>query len=188
MNNDDERITKAERSDLLRVVRARERIAKNATITRAAQIKADFERQLATIYKPEDDPIWEKLHQEADAIVQQCQAKVEQRCRELGIPHWAAPGIACGWYGRGENASAKRRVELRKVAYTRIDAIEQAAKTEIERASVQIQTNLIADGLRSAAAKTFLEQMPSAEALMPTLELGAIEKLLPLPAQAPDED
>jgi hypothetical protein len=174
----DERITKAERADLLKVVRARERVAKNATISRAADIKADFERQLARIYKPEDDPIWEKLHQEADRIAQQCQAQVEQRCRDLGIPGWAAPGLHLLWYERGENGSAKRRVELRKVAYTRIEAIEKAAKAEIERASIEIQTRLIADGLRTSAAKTFLEQIPSAEALMPRLELGEIEKLL----------
>jgi hypothetical protein len=174
----DERITKAERADLLKVVRARERVAKSATSSRAADIKADFERQLAMIYKPEDDPIWKKLHQEADQIAQQCQAQVEQRCRKLGIPGWAAPGLHLSWYERGENASAKRRVELRRVAYSRIEAIEKTAKAEIERASVEIQTQLIADGLLTSAAKTFLEQIPSAENLMPRLELGEIEKLL----------
>jgi hypothetical protein len=180
-------ITKAERSDLLKVVRAREKVAKNATESRAAEIRADFERQLATIYKPEDDPVWETAHKECEAIQQEAQARVMQRCRELGIPEWAAPGVAVGWYSRGENATAKRRTELRRVAYSRIEAIAKTAKTEIERASVDVQTKLISDGLRTEAARTFLEQMPSAESLMPRLNLGEIEKLLPPPKSVDDD-
>jgi hypothetical protein len=171
-------ITKAERADLLKLVRARERIAKNATGSRAADLKADFEQQLAATYAPADDPIWDKVHQAAEEVVKQCQDQVEQRCKELGIPQWAAPHMNLSWWSRGENAFKERRAELRKVAYSRIDAIEKAAKAEIEQTSVDIQTKLIATGLESGAAKTFLEQMPSAESLMPRLELGAIEKLL----------
>ena len=51
------------------------------------------------------------------------------------------------------------------------------SKTEIERVSVEQQTALISDGLTSTAAQAFLEQMPSAEALMPTLDMGQIKAL-----------
>lgn len=70
------------------------------------------------------------------------------------------------WYGRGENASALRRGELRAVAKTRIDADARAAKVAIERSSVEMQTELVAGGLESEAARAFLPSMPTTEALM----------------------
>ena len=60
------------------------------------------------------------------------------------------------------------------MAKTRLDAMEKAAQTEIERASVEAQTQLIADGLTSDAAKDFLEALPSATALMPELDATAL--------------
>jgi hypothetical protein len=171
-------MTKAERADLFKLVRARERVAKTATSGRAAELKADFEQQLATRYTPDDDPVWKEAYRIAEEAEKVSQAQVEQRCKELGIPEWAAPEVRMIWYGRGENAVKERRQELRKVAYSRIEAIEKAAKAEIERTSVDIQTKLIATGLASQLAKTFLEQMPSAEELMPKLALGEIEKML----------
>jgi hypothetical protein len=79
------------------------------------------------------------------------------------------------WMRRGENYSAARRAELRKVAKTRIVAEIKAAKTTIERSSVEVQTELIAGGLESEEAKAFLESMPTAEALMPSLSMAEIE-------------
>jgi hypothetical protein len=79
----DERITKAERTELLKIVRARERIAKNATVSRAAEIKADFEAQLARRYVPEDDPIWAKAYQLAEVAEKVAQSQIEERCKEL---------------------------------------------------------------------------------------------------------
>ena len=43
---------------------------------------------------------------------------------------------------------------------------------------VESQTELISDALTSEAAKAFLEQLPSAEALMPMLELKQVQGLL----------
>ena len=81
------------------------------------------------------------------------------------------------WYRRGENAASQRRTELRRVAKTEIDALEARAKTEIERVSVEQQTALISDGLTSEAAQAFLEQMPTAENLMPVLDMEQIKAL-----------
>ena len=66
---------------------------------------------------------------------------------------------------------SQRRTELRWVAKTEVDALEARAKTEIERVSVEQQTALISDGLTSVAAQAFLEQMPTAENLMPVLDM-----------------
>ena len=61
------------------------------------------------------------------------------------------------------------------MAKTEIDALEARAKTEIERVSVEQQTALISDGLTSIAAQAFLEQMPTAENLMPMLDIDQIK-------------
>ncbi len=58
----------------------------------------------------------------------------------------------------------------------RIDALESAAKTEIERYSVETQMELIAEGLTTEAAQAFLEKLPSAESLMPVLELNQVSQ------------
>jgi hypothetical protein len=82
-----------------------------------------------------------------------------------------------GWYGGGENASRERRVELRKVAMTRIEAIGTRARAEINRASAEMQTELLTIGM-SSEAKALLDRMPSASALMPPLVVEEIETLL----------
>ncbi len=68
------------------------------------------------------------------------------------------------------------------MAQTRVAADVKAAKAEIERRSLAIQTELLAGGLESAAARRFLDSMPMAADLMPQLsaadlvETFAIEK------------
>ncbi len=96
----------------------------------------------------------------------------------LGVPKKFAPSLSFGWCGQGANASKQLRNEMRREAKVRIAAMEAAAKTEIERISVDSQTVLISDALTSEAAQAFLEQMPSAEALMPQLELNEVRGLL----------
>ncbi len=56
--------------------------------------------------------------------------------------------------------------------------MEAAANTKIERASVLSQTALISDGLTSEAAHAFLEQMPTAESLMPLLDIEQMKTLV----------
>src|SRR5262249_21351176 len=123
---------------------------------------------------------WAEVRAAAAATVNEADAKIAARCRELGIPEEWRPAIAMAWFGRGENASAERRAELRRVAKTRIEAQEKRALTRIEVESIYLQTKLIAGGLQSDAAHTFLESLPTAEALMPQLDLAQIEAQLPI--------
>ena len=110
-----------------------------------------------------------------EAVVAEAQTQVAERCAELGIPPRFAPGIAAGWYRRGENGARDRRVELRAVARTRIDALEKAAKVEIERRSLEVQERLIVGGLASVEARGFLDSIPTVDTLMPPLRLAEIE-------------
>ena len=168
-------MTRGERTDLGALIRRRERLLKTAAKQRALELMADFEKQISAVFSYDDDETWQKAYSAAEQVVNEAKVTVAQRCRELGIPPEFAPGIDVVWYRRGQNASNERRTELRRVAKTRIDALEARAKTEIERVSVEQQTALISDGLTSVAAQAFLEQMPTAENLMPMLDIDQIK-------------
>jgi len=161
-----EGMTKGERDDLAKLVRRREKLAKADADRLAAERLADFEHQMASVYRPADDEVWRELHAAAAAAVADAKERLVNRCHELGIPEEFQPDISMLWYGRGENAARSRRAELRAVAKTRIDAEAKRAKTEIERHSLNVQTSLVAGALVSEEAKRFLESMPSAAELM----------------------
>jgi len=72
----------------------------------------------------------------------------------------------------------QRRAELTRVAYRKIDELEKEARLQIERAAVDIQTKLVADGLESTKARTWLEAMPTAEQLMPTITVEELQQQL----------
>ena len=166
----------AERSDLLRVVRQRERVAKSGAARRAAELVADFEQQLATEYSWDDDKVWREAHQAAREAAADAQHVIAARCAELGIPEKFAPElIGPSWYQRGENAVAARRTELRRVATTRIAALEKGAKAEIEHRSLEVQERIIVGGLASAEARAFLDSIPAVDSLMPPLRLVELE-------------
>jgi len=97
---------------------------------------------------------------------------------KLGIPPEFQPQLGFTWLQRGENAYAARRAELRRVAKAEIDAMEKVARVQIEQASVQAQTEVIANGLTSMAAIEFLRSMPAIETMMPALDVTAIKAKL----------
>jgi hypothetical protein len=183
MSDDPTPMTKGERDELAKLVRRREKLAKGDVDRVAAERLAEFEQQMASIYAPSDDARWADLHAQADAVVRDADEALAQRCRELGIPERFRPGLDLHWYTRGENAAAGRRAELRSVAKTRIDAMAKAAKVEVERQSVALQTQLVASGLSSDEARAFLLAMPTAEALV-----GAAPSVLEIEATTPPRD
>lgn len=65
-------------------------------------------------------------------------------------------------------------MELRKTAQARIEAAAKAARTTIEARSLEVQTELLAAGLTSDAARAFLASMPTPAQLMPTVDVEAL--------------
>jgi len=171
-------MTKSEREELGRLVRQRERVLKTMAKQRSAELLAEFERQMAQRYHYDQDQTWNAAHQAAREAVDAAREQVEARCAELGIPKQFAPNLQVYWWDRGENAVKERRGELRKVATSRIAALEKAAIVEIERQSLQAQIKLAEHMLSSEAAQEFLASMPTVEELMPPLELQSIESML----------
>jgi hypothetical protein len=181
MNNEltvpTERMTKSERTELGQLIRKRERVMKAAAVERGAALLADFERQSATIFHYDNDETWKKATEMAEKATDEANAIIAARCKELGIPEEFAPSTMFAWLGRGQNSTAGRRAELRRVASTRIAAMVRQTQTKIEHLSLAAQTEVVANGLQSDAAKAFLEKMPALETLMPSFDALEIKTL-----------
>lgn len=171
-------MTKGERDQLLQLVKKRERVMKTKAQERSATLLAEFDIQSAKIHHWDDDAIWARAKEEADKAIDAARLSIAARCSELGIPAEFAPDLYMGWQGRGHNAVASRRAELRRAAKSKIEAIESQALSIIEQLSLGAQTEIIAHGLESDAAKAFLETMPAIETLMPPITVEAIHELI----------
>jgi hypothetical protein len=168
-------INKGEREDLQRLIRQRERVLKSAAKQRSAELIADFENQMGSEFSFDDDAVWARAKEEAEAEIGRAKQRIAARCRELGIPDRFAPTLHLTWLHRGyDNALEKRRTELRRMARTKIEAIEQKAITEIEHSCLEAQTQLAVAGLSSENARTFVERLPGIEVLMPRLSFSEV--------------
>jgi len=171
-------MTKSEREDLAKLIRNRERVMKSAARERSAELLAEFEQQMASVYSYDQDEVWKSATEAAAAAVADAQQAITERCSELGIPARFAPNVEFSWRGRGENAIKDRRTELRAVAKSRIEAIEKSACTKIEMLCLDAQSQILAHGLTSAAAIAFFDALPKVEVLMPPLEMASVEQML----------
>ncbi len=169
-------MTKAERVELAKLARMRAKVARTEVDQRAAELRADVERQLSATYQFGDEA-WRDVTAAAQAAVAAADEQVAAKCRELGIPDEFRPRLTVQWYRRGENAAADRRAELRKTANAHIEAQAKAAKTTIEARSLDVQTELMAGGLTSGAARQFLAAMPTPAALMPTFDVVELRSI-----------
>jgi hypothetical protein len=71
-----------------------------------------------------------------------------------------------------QNGVKERRDELRRAAKARIAAATVEAKTKIERMSLDAQTEIVANGIQSDAARAFLNRLPALETLVPALDVA----------------
>lgn len=170
-----DRMTKGERDDLVRLIKQREKVAKTAAEQRSAAMLAEFERQVSALHDFATDEVWAAAAQAASDAAKKCNEEIAARAKELGIPEEFRPRLTFGWARRGENEYQGRRAELRRVAKAEIETVEGLARVQIEAQSVEAQTQVIASGLTTDAAISFLEKMPAIESLMPPLDVAAIQ-------------
>lgn len=166
-------MTRAERLELTKIVRARAKIAKDDIGARQAQILADAEAALAKRFR-EDDDAFREIMSETRRYMAEVSEKINAKCAELGVPVEFRPSVSTYWFSRGDNADPKRRAELRKMVQTQAEASARAARLEIDRQSVALQEQLMAGSLESDAAREFLASLPTPEALMPGLSIDAL--------------
>jgi hypothetical protein len=182
-------MTAGERKELAQLIRQRERVLRQKAKERSAELLSRFEQQVATIYKFDDDAVWKESFEIAEQELDRANKKIAERSAELGIPKRFAPCLEWGWRGRqGEAAFKERRAELRKVAQSKIAALEQRAVSKIAEQSLAAQTEVIENGIQSSAGKRFLRALRPLDELMPPLEVGTVERLLPGPREDDDAE
>jgi hypothetical protein len=166
-----EKMTKADRDQLTRLVRARARQAKAEADRREAVLLAEIEQEITAEYEARD-AMWAEAVTIAEEACRKANEQIVAACADLGIPAQHAPGLGMGFLRRGPSFTDKeRRAELRKLAQARLAALTKTAKTEIEAKALDVETELIARGLESSEARSFAEAMPTPEQLMPALTL-----------------
>ena len=175
---DPRQLSRSETHDLSMIIKDRTKVLKAHVEEQAAACMADFESKLAAIYSFDQDEVWKKAAEEANAAAVAAQDIIAKRCKELGIPKTFAPRLGVHWEGRGENALTQRRAELRRVAKTAIEAMSKAAATKIEKQSLDLRTQVVAMGLMSADAKIFLESLAPVDEAMRTLNFAEMEQKL----------
>src|SRR5262245_14933508 len=166
------KMTVAERAELGKLVRLRARNAARDAVARGAMLRADVEQKLSAIFE-RDDARWAAAVASAEKAVEAANARIGACFRDQGIPESFWPKMGTYFLERGENASARRRPELRKAAETRIAAMVERAKVEIDRDAERQLTQLPEGGLSSTEARAFLNNMPSSEQLLPAI--GSLE-------------
>jgi hypothetical protein len=172
------KMTKAERDDLVRLVKQRERVAKTAAEQRSAAMLAEFEQKISATHTFNNNEVWKAAVDASIAAARKANDEIKAEATRLGIPQEFQPSLNFSWMRRGENEYQARREELRRVAKSEIAALEKMAMVEIETKSVQAQTEIIANGLSSADAIAFLEKLPAIETMMPALDISAIQAKL----------
>lgn len=170
-------MTRADRTTLISIAKKRERLAKSEAKARSAQLMADFEQQLDRRYSFDENSVWEAATKLAEAAVADAKQQIANECERLGIPKEMAPSLHMNWYDRGRNATSQQRVEMRRLAGTQIEALQNAAISAIERQSLETQEKIMVGGLSTDDARLFLEAMPSAQDLMPELTMENVDTL-----------
>jgi len=172
-------LSRRDYTDLAALARRQERVAKTQADQRAAELEADFEAQLATTFEANDER-WRLVTERLKEMTASADAEIKRICREEGVRPEFSPGVTLLWYERGQNADKNRRVELRRVALTRIEALKQKARAEIERRTVEFETALLGGALESDAARAMLAAMPKPADLMLPLDVAELDRALPL--------
>jgi hypothetical protein len=148
----DASITRSDRDALSRYDRARVKARRDDAEAYGAHLLP----QLAKQYSFDSDATWKAATERSQAAVRAAEREPAERCGELHIPSWGRPNLFVSWHSRGENASKKRRHELRRVARSRAAALVKQAKSQIERDSIDFQSRLLPDHSRHARPKPCL--------------------------------
>jgi hypothetical protein len=164
-------VNRTEREDLRRLARQRAKLAKSEAVQREKVLLAEVEDLIAAEFSAQEDT-WRDAIRIADEATKEANEVIIARCAELGIPAKYAPRLALSFTSRSpELGDPQRRAELRKLAQAKLTALTETAKTMIDRGLLDTETVLTADSLESDDARAFLEAMPTAEQLMPSLSL-----------------
>lgn len=161
----------AERSQLMVVVNERAKLAKDEVRAMAADRLVELNRQLEANWRDQDLGIEEDLRQ-MQKLVQKVNERIHARHDQLGTLSELRPkmsaGIANAYVGKD------RRAQLRQMLKDRNDADIKRAHHAIDVWKTQTREQLVLDGLTSEAAVEFLNSLPAASQLLPTVDVKAL--------------
>lgn len=169
------KLSRNETHDLGMIIKERTKVLKAHVEEEATKCAADFEKHISQVYAWDQDEVWKKATEEAMAEVAKAQEKIEVRCKTLGIPKDLAPRLQLHWEGRGQMKTEQRRVELRRVAKSEIEAMKASAIVKIEKQSLDLRTQVVAMGLLTPEASMFLESLAPVEEAMHSIDFAQIE-------------
>ena len=167
-------LTRKDRDELVRVLKMRARLAHADIAERQARLAAQIENELSATFEA-DDARWADIQREAQAEISRLDGELAKRCHELGMKAELRPRIGLSWAERGANADRFRRVELRRLAQSRIEALARSAKLDVDRQVADSITSLISGGLSSDEARSVLECVPTAEQLLLAPSVAELE-------------
>jgi hypothetical protein len=170
-------MTAAERTALLKLIARNARVAAADIDSLAAERYAEFEQQAQKIWAAQELGV-KQLIDEANAqlspVVAQAQQLVTQRCDALGILEQFRPRVSGSAYVYRPALSRDEQGNLRRQAKAEIEASRKRAKVEIERARASIEGRVLTTAITSDEGRAILVELPSAEALLPSVDVQAI--------------
>ena len=104
---------KSEPDALMAICRERARVAKAGVGILAARRKAEFEEQLATLFRFDSNETWRRMYESLQAATQSANEQLDRDFEAMGVPREFRGRISePSWHGRGENAARERRLVL----------------------------------------------------------------------------
>jgi hypothetical protein len=166
-------LTRRDVDALIKVVNQRARLAgQQIDAAKAARI-AQFEADALQVWDTRMLGISEAVAA-ANAEVEKIRQQMNARLDELDLPEHSRPRLASVGIYAQQSADRYFRSDLRRQITTEVDAAAKAAKIQIETEKLRVTEQLLVNALDSAEARSLIESLPTAEALMPSLEVTVL--------------
>jgi hypothetical protein len=169
------KMTAAECAELKTLVNEYARLEIQRVRALGADRLAELNAQIEANLKAEVSGVAE-LVGEMQAMAAEADAKIRTRAEELGIHPELRPNA--GDFFRRPAVPPWRRDQLRQLAKDKIEATIRQAETKINSWKVDTRTELLAAGLTLTAARTFLDALPTAADLLPTIAVSHLDEAL----------
>jgi ElaB/YqjD/DUF883 family membrane-anchored ribosome-binding protein len=169
-------ITKTERNELRRVVRAQFKVLRSEVDQRAAELHVELDDEIRDRFADEDKR-WDDLKWQIAELAREANRAANDLVRQADMRGVEIPD------GHDYEIIMDRRMarptgdreRIRKDGRTRINAQVRAAKLQLERQEADLLRELAADAIESEDAQRFLASIPTIGELVPSTRLAEIE-------------
>lgn len=164
-------MNKTERSELKSLIRAQMRVLRTDVAARRAELIAAVDRKLETDYQAEMRR-WDVTRFTVQEALREANRKVNDAYREhFGKDEWGTESERMLVSASAPAGPQRERNSERQRAVREIDALVQAAYTQLDRKETELVTELTVGALESEDAKAFLSRIPKVGDLVPASRL-----------------